>query len=572
MAKRRRELPQTVAECHELILKLYDEIDELKAEIAELKRALYGPRRERFIAEEEHAGEGSEGDGTDDEGESDGDESPLGHRATIPGVDDLRPEGAEPASQAPLAPHSPTACPGDTKQRTSGGRQPRVHLPDAVREKVYHALNEAEVPPEILHHPRAWRFYRLVREEVELPQRRIRIVEHYQEVIAIDDPVTLETSMTSAAVPEPLLDRCYVGPSLLAYLAVSRFSDHLPYYREEDILRRSGLSIHRSTQWRGMRGLGRVLSPLVTRMRERVLTSRVLGIDETPCPIRDPTLPHTRKAYLYAQFGDETQPYVAYHFAAHKTRENIEAMLGGFQGILQSDAYICYELITEASLDPIQPASCWAHGRRQFEPLLVKGKHPHARWILREIQQLYDIEDRARDWSNDQRLALRRLESRPIVDAIHAWLRDRNESERPRSPLRKGVNYFLHRWSAFTRFLEDGAIPLDNNRVEAVIRGPVMGKKAWLFLGNEGAGETAASLYTLIMSCKRHRVDPYAYLTNVMARIKQAGPDELESLLPDRWIKTHPEAYLEHRASASHVAAHRKRMRRIARRRQLAAG
>ena len=128
----------------------------------------------------------------------------------------------------------------------------------------------------------------------------------------------------------------------------------------------------------------------------------------------------------------------------------------------------------------------------------------------------------------------------------------------------------MKRWTAFTRFLEDGMIPIDNNRVEAVIKGPVMGKKAWLFLGNEGAGETAAIIYTLIMSCKRHCIDPYAYLVDVVGRIKDVRPEDLESLLPDRWFQSHPEAYVEQRAIESHAAANRKRMRRLARRAKLA--
>jgi transposase len=436
---------------------------------------------------------------------------------------------------------------------------------------VYHPLNPEDVPPEIWSHPGAKRFYRFVRQEVELPQRRLRILEHYQEVIALEDPSTLNTTMTTATVPEPLLDRCYAGPSLLAYLAVSRFADHLPYYREEDILRRSGLVIHRSTQWRWIRGLSQLLLPLVDLIRERILASQVLGIDETPIPILDPDLAHTRTAYLYAQYGDDTQPYVGYYFAPHKTRANIEPMLTGFQGTLQSDAYICYELITGASLDRIKPAACWAHGRRKFEPLIANGPHPQASWILRQIKELYDIEDRAADMTDQQRLALRQAESRPIVDAIGRWLEERHQQERPRSLLRKGVNYFRNRWKAFTRFLEDGAIPIDNNRTEAVIKGPVMGKKSWLFLGNEAAGESAAILYSLTMSCRRHCIDPHAYLLDVLTRIQQIGPEDLESLLPDRWIQSHPEARLTQRAAESYAARHRKRTRRAERRRAKAA-
>jgi len=568
MPNRRIELPHTVAECHTVILDLHAILDELEYRLAQLERELYGHRRERFI----------ENDG--DEARTSGEVEPSKHGDQQPSLDSdsvtpaLDPSSADRSSDSTPAvpalsddPPAPTTPP----QRTSNGRRPRLIDPATPRQKVYHPLHQEEVPPEIWSHPHARRFYRFVREEVEMPQRSLRILEHYQEVIVLEDPSTLETTMASAAVPEPLLDRCYAAPSLLAYVAVSRFADHLPYYREEDILRRSGLSIHRSTQWRWMRGLSKLLLPVANLIRGRLRLAHILGIDETPVPILDPNLVHTRTAYLYAQYGDDTQPYVGYYFAPHKTRANIEPMLTGFHGTLQSDAYICYELITGASLDQIKAAACWAHGRRKFEPLVANGPHPQASWILRQIRQLYDIEDRAAEMTNEERLALRQAESRPVVEAIASWLQERHERERPRSLLRKGVNYFRNRWEAFTRFLEDGAIPIDNNRTEAVIKGPVMGKKAWLFLGNEAAGETAAILYTLTMSCRRHSIDPSAYLLDVMTRIRQVSPDDLESLLPDHWIQSHPEARLTQRAAESHAARHRKRTRRAERRRAKAA-
>ncbi|MFO0916209.1 MAG: IS66 family transposase [Pirellulales bacterium] len=562
MPRRRTELPRTLKGCHKLILELYETIDELRARIAQLERELYGPRRERFISD--------------------------GRVKSTLAVPDLQNEDQpvvdSVTSQAPLAEFEESAAlaidsdkhdgieeSSDRPKRTSKGRRPRTYPASAPRVKVFHPLNETVVPPEVMHDSRARRFYRFVREEVELPQRHLRIIEHYQEVIAVDDPGQVSTVMYTAPVPAPFLDRCYAGNSLLAYLAVSRFSDHLPYYREEDILRREGLSIHRSTQWRWMRGLARAVSPLVDLIRQRLRTSPVLGIDETPCPIIDPSLPHTRSAYLYAQFGDDSQPYAGFYFADHKTRANIESMLQGFSGVLQSDAYICYELIAEASSDQIQPASCWAHGRRKFEPLVVPGKKSKASWILKAVQKLYDIEDRGRDLMPVGRLALRQAESKPIVEEIHRWLQHIQATERPRAAIRKAANYFLKRWDSFTRFLTNGSIRIDNNATEAVIKGAVMGRKAWLFLGNHTAGETAASLYTLIMSCKRHCIDPQSYLLDVLNRVKTATADELEDLLPDRWILSHPEAYVEQRAQESAAAADRKRTRRQARRPRLAA-
>ncbi len=338
------------------------------------------------------------------------------------------------------------------------------------------------------------------------------------------------------------------------------------YYREDDILARVGFSIHRSTQWRWMRSLAGVVLPLVKFMRQGVMQSHVQGIDETPCPLLCPERGHTRNAYLYAQYGDNAHPYVCFSFAAHKNEENVRCIVGNYEGYLQSDAYICYELIAAAAAGRIIAVGCWAHARRKFEPLIQSGSHPRATWILGEVQKLYDIEDRAREMTDEERLALRQAESRPIVAGIKAWLDERDQKETPRSPLRSGVSYLLTRWESFERFPQDGAIPIDNNRTEGMIKGPVMGKKAWLFLGNESGGETAAVLYTLTMTCKRHAIDVQAYLTDVFRLIRTATPAELEEFLPDRWIEAHPEARVIQRVQESPAAAARKRQRRIRRR------
>jgi transposase len=538
------ELPDNLPACHalirrqaEVIAELTARIERLNRDLAALKRQLFGSRRERFVAG--------------------GGEDPAGEEGVLEGrVLDGEPSGGD------LLAATPTLTP----PRTSKGRQKRVIDPSIPREKVLHPLDERNVPPELWNDPRARRFYRFVREEVELQEARVRVLEHYEEVIVLEDEATGETQMLAASAPEPLIPRCYVGIALLAYLVASRFADHIPYYREEDILARVGFSIHRATQWRWMRALAAILLPLVELIRQRMMQSRVQGIDETPCPVLCPELGRTRSAYLYAQYGDSAHPYVCFAFASHKDEENVRRIVGSYEGYLQSDAYICYELIAAASENRIIAVGCWAHARRKFEPLIEAGPHPQAAWILGQIQQLYDIEDRAREMTDGQRLALRQAESRPIVADIRAWLDERDREELPRSPLRAGVNYLRNRWEAFERFLEDGAIPIDNNRTEAVIKGPVMGKKAWLFFGHENAGETAAVLYTLTMTCKRHSIDVQAYLADVFRRIRTATPAELESLLPDRWIQAHPEARVVQRVQESHTAAARKRRRRAQRR------
>lgn len=538
------ELPDNLPACYALIRRQAEVIEELTAQVerlnrdlAALKRHLFGSRRERFLAGAGEEPEPDEAvpDGGVLDGAARGDESAVTTSASMP-------------------------------PRTSKGRQKRVIDASIPREKVLHPLDEQEVPTEWWNDPRARRFYRFVREEVELQEARVRVLEHYEEVIVLDDEETGESRMLAASAPAPLIPRCYVGVAMLAYLVASRFADHIPYYREEDILSRVGFSIHRATQWRWMRAVAAIVLPLVERMRQGVMQSHVQGIDETPCPMLCPELGHTRSTYLYAQYGDAAHPYVCFSFASHKNEENVRRIVGSYEGYLQSDAYICYELITAASGDRILAVGCWAHARRKFEPLIQAGPHPQATWILGEIQKLYDVEDRAREMTDDQRLALRQAESRPIVTGIRAWLDERDRVELPKSPLRGGVNYLRNRWEAFERFLENGAIPIDNNRTEAMIKGPVMGKKAWLFFGNENAGETAATLYSLTMTCKRHAIDVQAYLTDVFRRVRTATPAELESLLPDRWIQAHPEARVMQRVQESHAAAARKRHRRARRR------
>lgn len=549
---RRTVLPDNVPDCHVLIRQLEDRVDELESDVKSLKRALFGSQRERFVS----------GNTKDTSGSHEPSPSIL----TIP-VD--RSTG----DQSPAAPMDSESHP-ESRRRTSLGRRPRQLDAAILREQVLHRLREEDVPVKLWKDPRARRFFRFVREELEIQRPSLRVFEHYEEVLTIDDFKTETTRFVTAQTPEPVLDRCYAGPELLATLAASRFADHIPYYREEDILARQQVTIGRATQWRWMRKLSTLLLPLVDLMRQRARKSHVLGIDETPiaqlCPESEKA--GTRSVYLYALYGDASQPYSCFEYASRKTEVNVRRIIGDFCGVLQSDAYICYSLVAASRSEDIIPVGCWAHARRKFEPLVKEGPHPQATWILERVQQMYDIEDRARLMTDAERLTLRQAESKPIVEDIARWLEERSRSEMPQSPLRAGVNYLWSRWSMFTRFLEDGSIPVDNNRTEASIKGPVMGKKNWLFFGNEAAGETAAILYSLTMTCRRHCIDVVAYLTDVLRCIRQTPADQLQELLPDRWIEAHPEARVTQRVRESHAAATRKRERRQKRRLAVASG
>jgi hypothetical protein len=181
---------------------------------------------------------------------------------------------------------------------------------------------------------------------------------------------------------------------------------------------------------------------------------------------------------------------------------------------------------------------------------------------------LFDLEDRYRTADADTRLQARQLLSQPIVAELHAWLQAEQGRVLPKSKMAAAIHYMLDRWQSFTRFLESGAVPLDNNAAERALKFPILGRKAWLFVGNPTAGETAAKLFTLTKTCNRLSIDPYAYLPDVYARLPTLSDAELPLLLPDRWIADHPQRLIPQRVQEAHDRALLARERRAERRRR----
>jgi transposase len=527
---------QKLAEQEQTIVEQQTTIDRLVADLALLKRSLFGSRRERYI--------------------DDPRQGLLFNSVALPADQEVAP--AEPDEQPAES----------TPRRTSQGRGRRVFPDFLPRTPVHHTVNDEEIPAELRNDPSVKRFFKKTGEILEYEPPKLHVIEHYQEVIARDED-TGETTMITAPKPPQLID-AFAGPSLLAYLTASRFADHLPYYRQEDILSRYGFRIGRSTQWRWMFALGQRVRPLVDLMRQLALQSLVLGVDETPVRMLSlAVLGGSVKAYLWGAVGDRDHPYDCFYFTAGRARAGPEEFLSGFRGYLQSDAYVCYEQIALSS-DEILKVGCWAHARRKFEEVHFTGPSVRTHTALGYFGRLYDIEDRACSLSDQQRYELRQQEARPIVASFHEWLREHSERELPKSKLQGAIGYMTNRWDAFQRYLEHGAIPIDNNRTEASLKYAILGRKAWLFFGNENGGEAAATLFTLTKSCNRHRVDPYAYLCDVYQRLPTMRESELETLLPDRWIQEHPEHRIQERVDEARERARRTRARRAARRRKVA--
>ncbi len=524
-------LEAQLAEYQETIANHEATIEQLGADNQLLKRCLFGSRRERY---------------TDDPNQI-----LLFDAQSLP---ESEQEEAVP-EVAPPAPAPP-------KPRTSKGRQRRVFPDFLPREEERYTLDEADIPEELRNHPHARRFFKKVGERIEVIPLQFKVIDQYQEILAVDLPDA--TTQVIAAQRPPTLIQSFARASLWAYLTVSRFADHLPYYRLEDILARGGLHIDRSTQWRWMHRLALGVTPLVDLMWDLARQSIVLAMDETP--VRElGGVGTTLKGYLWTGVGDADHPYDCFFYSSDRRTVRPQEYLSRFQGYLVTDAYIAYERIGELWPGVIN-ASCWAHARRKFEQCHHLGATSQTHTALAYFRQLFDLEDAFRSLSPDERLAARQVRSRPIVTAFHDWLLQESARQFPKSKLLGAINYLLNRWDTFERFLESGWLPLSNNVAERALKYPILGRKAWLFVGHHLAGETAAKLITLTKTCNRLHIDPFAYLQDVYARLPTMSAGELPSLLPDRWLQEHPEYLLPLRVQEAIERAQRAHEQRAARR------
>lgn len=526
-------------------------LQSLQRDLALMKRTLFGRRRERF--EDPRQGllfESAEVGPPEQDGRAKEDDN--GHDSEL---------ANEEAGRSP------------TRRR---GRVRRVIPESLPRVKRVHKLTDEEIP-EHLQGAAGRRFLKKVGEYVEWEPGRLTVVEEYAETLAVDNADATETAMLTAERPPRILN-CFAGPSLLAGLAVNHFADHLPYYRLEEILGRSQVVIDRSTQCRWMIRLANELTPLVDLMRSLALESPVLLADETPVKMLAPGQGKTSTTYLWAVLGDRRRPFTTFSFTESRSRAGPAEFFADFDGVLVSDAYIGYEILGSTSQGRIRLAGCYVHARRKFEELHALGPTERTATALGYFERLFDIEDELRELSDEARHAQRQLRSRPLVEEFKRWLDEQLETLRPKHDLRGAISYMTSRWECFERFLESGAIPLDNNASEQAVKNPVMGKKNWLFFGSPAGGHAAAVFYTLTATCRRLQIDPYAYLKDVFERLPQLvatqdgapDPSLLAPLLPDRWLAEHPESRLEIRTIESNAKAARRRARRTRRRKALA--
>ncbi|KGF64507.1 IS66 family transposase [Pseudomonas lutea] len=343
-------------------------------------------------------------------------------------------------------------------------------------------------------------------------------------------------TLIQAPVPAHVIDKGVPTAGLLAHIMVAKFADHLPLYRQEKIFGRAGLPIARSTlaQWVGQTGVQ--LQPLVEALREAVLAQRVVHADETPVQMLAPGEKKTHRAYVWAYC---TTPFsalkaVVYYFSPSRAGEHARNFLGTWNGKLVCDGFAGYKAGFEGGITEI---GCMAHARRKFFDLHVANKSQLAEQALHSIGGLYEVERKAKEMSDEDRWRLRQEMAIPIAEKLHEWMLAQRELVPEGSATAKALDYSLKRWVALTRYLNDGAVPIDNNRVENTIRPWALGRSNWLFAGSLRSGKRAATIMSLIQSARMNGHDPFAYLKDVLTRLPTQRASAIDQLLPHQWAQ-----------------------------------
>lgn len=511
-------LPKNIETCHELIGQLLAENRQMQARIDWLSRKLFGRSSERAAAGElEFFGQPlAAANNPNDNVEGDPDTGEEG--------------GPDAAAQAPA-------------KRKGGGRR---KLPEGLPRQrlLYDAPEAAKVCAECGHEKKA--IGQTVTEQLEFVPASLYVLEHVQLKYACP---CCQAGVVQGEKPAQPIEKCLAGPGLLAHVIVSKYSDHSPLYRQEAILARHGVELSRSLLCQWVMLAAEALEPVVKAMAARVLKSHVVATDDTPVDVHTEQGNHQSRLWVYV--GDGLSPYTVYDFSWTRGGEHPSRFLGDFGGVLLADAFSGYDALFRRQGGPTE-AGCNAHARRYFFEARAQEPALAAR-VLRLYKRLYAVEREAREkWpalseaaptaaalaeAAALRLELRRGRSRPVMKALGKTIEilRRREVALPKSPLGKAITYAQGNWAALTYFLADGRVELDNNVSERALRGVCLCRKNFLHLGGRRGGRAAATLFSLVQSARRHGIDPFVYLRELLTRIPTHPQSRIEELLPDRW-------------------------------------
>jgi transposase len=529
-------LPADLAACHALIRQLLEQLghssrklSQMEHQLQQLLRRLYGRSSEKI------------------------DPKQMALFAEMLKALEAQNPPAEPAPATPSAP---------TNHKGHGRRRIPADLP---RERRIHDLPENEKPCPCCGTMRVV-IGQEVSEQLDIEPAKLKVIEHVRlkYICKECEKKAAEAGPQIATAEKPLspIEKGLAAPGLLAYLIVSRFCDHLPYHRLERILDRAGIQLARSTQSDLAAQSGVALLPLHDWMAQEVRASKIIHTDDTPVDVLDRKLSQTRQGRFWVYWGDESHPYVVFDYTPNRKRDGPMTFLKGWgrddKRFLQADAFGGYDGIYagEAGGNVVEVA-CWAHCRRHFFEAGISDQKNSAQ-ALAYIRLLYDVEHQAWEQFKTQppedtatgagqprrplsaiRLELRQRLGIPRLEQFKKWLESLQAAAGgaalPKSPMGQAITYALNQWDALKVYTTDGELAIDNNVSENALRRIALGRKNWLFCGSDNGGKTAAILFSLIATCQRHRIDPFAYLRDVLTRIAAHPHHRLAELLPDRW-------------------------------------
>lgn len=345
-----------------------------------------------------------------------------------------------------------------------------------------------------------------------------------------------EEGIKIAPMPVLPVEKSNAGPGLLAHIAVSKFVDHLPFYRQAQIFKRQGIELSESTLNGWFSSTCRLIDSLNDASRVEIQKSPYLMADETPIPVQTQDKPGaTHKGYFWAYYSPVSK-IVYFDYQKGRGREGPETFLKNYAGTIQTDGYAAYNIFE--TRPGITLLACMAHARRKFEHALDNDR-ARAAYALKQFHTLYEIERQCREggYTHEQRFEIRQKEALPVMQGMDAWLKKEITHTLPKSSIGEAMAYTLSLWQRLKRYLDNGMYEIDNNLIENTIRPIAIGRKNYLFAGSHEGAQRAALIYSFFGTCKQNGVDPYAWLSDVLDRIPSHKANRLSELLPHNWKK-----------------------------------
>jgi len=372
-----------------------------------------------------------------------------------------------------------------------------------------------------------------VTDELEYQQAILKINRFMRPKYAKED----NQGVICGDLPSRPIDKGIAGPGLLSHILVSKYVYHLPFYRQSQRFKTEHqIDIPRSTMggWQGQ--IARLLRLLHEEQKRQVLGQGYLQVDETPIQVLDPKKKgKTHRGYYWVYYSP-IQRMVLFDYQEGRGREGPRKLLSDFKGYLQTDGYKVYDWFGKQK--DITLMSCMAHARRMVEKSLSDDQK-RAGYAMTEIQKLYQIERRAREQklSPEQRHELRLDESLPIMNELGKWMAAQVRTTLPKSPFGKALIYSIGRWDNLMNYLKDGYLEIDNNLVENALRPTALGRRNYLFAGSHAGAQSAAMFYSFFGTCRKNHINPFEWLKDVLERIPTHKANMLFELLPQNWQK-----------------------------------